>query len=269
LIKFEIVDHLLTRCLTKSFVSKIAKDIAMGGCVTKEQAITHTKHLDLVYSQAGTLYDMLPDAPIPSSDLATSKSLDTPPVDGVIFLVTQTPAKSSSKQKSFSNTSSNDSSHNLPSLGKTSEVHAVQSTTKEKSYKDKNKGKGKVKVDALKQGPPKSSIGDASQWKPNYPCLICEEDRYTKDRPRQSEVSRFLKGALVVLKEPFPSQQTQMVDQPQSSASSSSQVFMMTMPINVATRSKDYQTPTLKVGKEKEFTPYSSILSSSGPLHIE
>lgn len=60
-----------------------------------------------------------------------------------------------------------------------------------------------------------------------------------------------------------------MVDQPRSSSSSGSQVFMMSMPINVATRSKDYKTPTLIAGKDKKDAPSSSTPSSSSPLHIE
>jgi len=43
---------------------------------------------------------------------------------------------------------------------------------------------------------------------------------------------------------------------------------MMSTPINVATRSKYYQTPAPTVGKEKEATPSSSALSFV-PLHIE
>ena len=58
------------------------------------------------------------------------------------------------------------------------------------------------------------------------------------------------------------------LDQPQSSASLGSQVFMMSIPINVATRSKYYQTPALTAEKEKEATP-SSFTPSYGPLHIE
>lgn len=46
-------------------------------------------------------------------------------------------------------------------------------------------------------------------------------------------------------------------------------MFIMSMPINVATRSKYYQTPALIVGKEKEATLSSSATPSSGPLHIE
>ena len=68
------------------------------------------------------------------------------------------------------------------------------------------KGKGKGKVNAPKQGPPKSSIGESSQWKPKYPCLIFEEDHYTKDCPQRSKVSRLLKWTPAILKEPFPSQ---------------------------------------------------------------
>lgn len=53
-----------------------------------------------------------------------------------------------------------------------------------------------------------------------------------------------------------------MVDQPYSSTSTGSQVFMMNMPINVATRSKDYQTPTTR--KESESAASFSIPSTSG-----
>ena len=126
---------------------------------------------------------MLPDTPKPSSDLTTSKCPTTPPVDGVIVLMSQTTTKSSSKQKSISNTAPNNSSQNSPGPGKTSEVHVFQSTTMNKSYEGKKKGKGKGKADAPKQFPPKSFAGDASQWKAKYPCLICEEDHYTKDCP--------------------------------------------------------------------------------------
>jgi len=50
LIKFLIPDQLLTDWFTTSFVSPIARDIAMGACVTEEQAIARAQYLDLVYS---------------------------------------------------------------------------------------------------------------------------------------------------------------------------------------------------------------------------
>ena len=105
---------------------------------------------------------MLLDAPRPSSDLIASKSLATPPVDGVIDSMSQTPEKSSSKQKMVLNTGSNDPFGNSLGPHKTFEVHAIQSTIAEKSSKGKKKGKGKAKVDSPKQGPPKLSANNAS-----------------------------------------------------------------------------------------------------------
>jgi hypothetical protein len=34
----------------------------MGGAITKEETIARAQYLDLVYSQFGTLYDLLPNA---------------------------------------------------------------------------------------------------------------------------------------------------------------------------------------------------------------
>jgi hypothetical protein len=40
----------------------------MGNIVTKEQAIIHVQYLELVYSESGTLYDLIPNVPHPSND---------------------------------------------------------------------------------------------------------------------------------------------------------------------------------------------------------
>jgi len=158
----------------------------------------------------------------------------------------------------------------MSNSGNTSKVNAVQSTTTDKALKGKKKGKGKNKPDQPKQDSPKSPPEDDAKRKPKYPCLICDEDHYTKDCLRQSEVSRLFKGAPgtpVVLKESFPLQQTQMVAEPsQPSSSFGSQVFMAgTIPVHISTRAKEYLSPA---GKEPE-VPSSAPSSSSGPLHIE
>jgi hypothetical protein len=66
-----------------------------------------------------------------------------------------------------------------PSLGKTSEVNTVQSTTTGK-YKNKKKGKGKNKEDKTNNkqlDKPKMQPTDYKEKvKPRYPCLICRED---------------------------------------------------------------------------------------------
>ena len=114
-----------------------------------------------------------------------------------------------------------------------------------KASKGKKKGKAKNKSEQPKQDSSKPPSEEGAKCKPKYPCLICDEDHYTKDYPRQSEVSRLLKGAPgipAVLKEPFPSQQTQMVANPSSSSSPfGSQVFMAgSIPVHVTTRTKEY-----------------------------
>lgn len=81
-----------------------------------------------------------------------------------------------------------------------------------------------------------------------------------------------MKGTLAILKEPFPSQQTQLVYHPQSSTSSGSQIFMMqgSLPISVATLSKYYQTPQKKImEKQANDMPSTCTPPSFGPLHIE
>ena len=60
----------------------IARDVAMGGVVTEEQAISRDQYLDLVYSQSGTLYDLIPHAPCPITN--PSKPPAKTHVDGVV-----------------------------------------------------------------------------------------------------------------------------------------------------------------------------------------
>ena len=50
LIKASILDQLLADWFTKSLLPPIARDVAMGGVVTEEHAISRAQYLDLVYS---------------------------------------------------------------------------------------------------------------------------------------------------------------------------------------------------------------------------
>jgi hypothetical protein len=52
---------------------------------TEEQSILCAQHLDLIYSQSGTLYDNIPNAPCPSNYLRRHNS--RPHVDGVVGFV--------------------------------------------------------------------------------------------------------------------------------------------------------------------------------------
>lgn len=63
MVKAPILDALLADWFTKSLLPKISCDVAMSGVVTEEDVIRRAQHLDLIYSQSGTLYDIIPNAP--------------------------------------------------------------------------------------------------------------------------------------------------------------------------------------------------------------
>ena len=124
------------------------------------------------------MYDILTEAPRPG----TSKAPTTPLFDGVIGSVSQTSHKSSNgKQKS--NSSNNSTPQASPDSSKTAEVNTVQENPIDKTAKGKKKGKGRAKSDAPKPELSKPCADEGSQQKQKYPCLICEEDHYTKDCP--------------------------------------------------------------------------------------
>jgi hypothetical protein len=83
-IKLDLPDQLLVEWFTKSFMNDISKDIFMGGVVTEEHAISRAQYLGLVYSQMGTLYDLLPDAPCPYTTNTSTNPIASHSVDGVI-----------------------------------------------------------------------------------------------------------------------------------------------------------------------------------------
>ena len=62
----------------------------MSEVVTEEDVIRRAQHLDLIYSQSGTLYDIIPQAPRPSNDkLWTALGLHA---DGMIGSISTTSA---------------------------------------------------------------------------------------------------------------------------------------------------------------------------------
>ena len=80
-----IPDALLIDWFTKMLLPKISCDVAMSGAVTEEDVIRHAQHLDLIYSQLGTLYDIIPQASRPSN--GKSQTAPGPHADGMIGFV--------------------------------------------------------------------------------------------------------------------------------------------------------------------------------------
>jgi hypothetical protein len=213
LIKLELPDQLLAEWFTKSFVNEIGKDIAMGGVVTEEQAISHAQYLDLVYSQTGTIYDFLPELPRPGTSSTSTTPAASHAANGVIGTThTHSHSVSSTTPKSTSSNVQNALSPATPA-GKTSEVNVVQSTPTGKNKSKKGRGKNKEgKNNNQTEQPKNTHVEDWDKRKPRYPCLICGDDHYTKDCPRRAEVTKFLQGTPkpstpAVLFQPFPSQQ--------------------------------------------------------------
>jgi hypothetical protein len=128
MIKVMIPDILLAEWFTKSLLPPIAHDVAMGGAVTEEETIARAQYLDLVYSQYGTLYDLLSNASRANTD--PSKPTSSSHADGVIGSIK---TQSISQSTTLSSTS--------PQT-QISEVNAVQSAPSQQSggkKKTKNK----------------------------------------------------------------------------------------------------------------------------------
>jgi hypothetical protein len=167
LIKLELPDQLLAEWFTKSFVNEIGKDIAMGGIVMEEQAISHAQYLDLVYSQMGTLYDLLPDLPRPNASSTSTTPATSHATDGVI-------GTAQIQSHSISNTNPKSSSSNVqhaPSPAtpteKTSKVNAIQSTPAGKNKTKKGRGKNKEGKNNTQAEKPKTTpIDDRDKHKP-------------------------------------------------------------------------------------------------------
>jgi hypothetical protein len=189
---------------------------------------------------------------------------------------------SSNNPKSISSNVQNASSP-TPPTGKTSEVNSVQSTPTGKNKSKRGKGKNKEDKNNPQTEKTKTPpVDDRDKRKPRYPCLICGDDHYTKDCPRQVEVTKFLQGTQkpptpAVLSQPFPSQQqTQLVIHDQPSPSNTSYVLMCTgdskkNDITLTTQAKDYSSSKEKVDviPPSLVQPSPTTPPTNGPLHLE
>ena len=113
----------------------------MGGVFNEEQAISRAQYLDLVYSQSGTLYDLIPHAPQTTID--PSKPITETPTDGILGSVqTETTSKYSKKQTTTPSNKQAPPTKTASSLVASTEVNVVQST---ESSGEKKKGKNEPK----------------------------------------------------------------------------------------------------------------------------
>jgi hypothetical protein len=213
LIKATIPDQLLDEWFTKSLLPPIARDVTMGGFVTEEEAIARAQYLDLVYSQYGTLYELIPNAPCTSID--PSKPSSTAHADGIIGVVkTQSPSPSVGPTNCIvlAPTTSSTSLSSTSPLTQAYEVNVVQFATPQQS-RERKKTKNKPKKNNNHNENPKTpthppALEKQAHRKPKFWCLIYGDDHYTRDCPHRDEVAKNFKGNSqpVVLTRPFPQQ---------------------------------------------------------------
>jgi hypothetical protein len=170
-----------------------------------------------------------------------------------------------------------------PPTGKTSKVNSVQSTLAGKNKSKKGKGKNNEdKNNPQSKNTKTQPVDDKDKRKLRYPCLICGDDHYTKDCPRQAKVTKFLQDTPklptpAVLSQPFPfQQQAQLIIHDQPSHSTTSYVLMCIgdskkNDITLTTRAKDYSSSKEKVDEipPSLVQPYPTTPPTNGPLHLE
>ena len=113
----------------------------------------------MVYSQSGTLYDLIPQAPHPSTDPA--KPSKEVPVDGIVGSIQSPSAAKPAKQTQTA----------TPSSPKVSvEVNSIQST---QTSSNKKKGKNRNKKPGNQQETPRSTNDDNDKGKGRLNILLC------------------------------------------------------------------------------------------------
>ena len=108
----------------------------MSGEVTKEQAILHAQHLDLIYSQADTLYNISPHVPWSSNE--NIRLAPGPHANGAVGLASSTVAtqlvgKFSQMTLSVNPTNAAPITTSITMSSQSFEVNYVQTTTSETS----------------------------------------------------------------------------------------------------------------------------------------
>jgi len=150
------------------------------------------------------------------------------------------------------------------------DIHVVESSTAKSKFGGKRKGKKKNKADKFSKEKPEKIESTDEKRKPCYPCLICDEEHFTRDYPHRIEVAKIIKGSQTptVLKDPFPSQDSKMIG---SSSNASEEPIMMMSHVRIATRSQDYGSKNPVGGKEVESSNSNPSTSTPGsdPLQIE
>jgi hypothetical protein len=264
MVKTYVPDQLLAEWFIKSLLPAITEDVAKGGVVTEEQVIARAQYLDLVYTQSGTLYDKIPDAPRPEFSIPPppKSNSDSHAGDGVIGTANTNPKRTNQKK------ARKDSNQNAHEEVLASEVNAVSTDKgKETNQPGSKKKQNKGKKNKQGESSPKKNSSNPPGNRKRYPCQICDDkDHNTKDCPFKAELKRFFKSphTSTVSSDQFPNPGQNLVD---SGNASPSQVLMLSISKQqndalISTRNKDYGNPQVSNDKGKD-QPSSSTTTSA------
>ena len=286
MIKADIPDQFLVDWFVKCLLPYIAKDVALSGVTTEEEAILRAQQLDLVYSQSRVLYQIFPNAPRAETD--PTKPTPGPHADGVIGSTANAVSQVANAMGQLSLHSNGLTAHSSsPSAQKStppSDILSVQKATTKGGQQPGGKKKGKnQKKDTTASGGNTNAGGDKKERrKVKFPCKLCLEDHLTHHCPKMEEAKRLLeqKDAQpqpAVLTNPFPPQAQQMVvgtnvpappqggnqgAPPQGGGPSNAVVCFCESDVHVQTRARNYDVP------EKESKGKEPSTSQSAPLQI-
>jgi hypothetical protein len=275
LIKVPVPPAFLLEWFLKSLVPQLSKDVATSGVFSEEEAIMRAQQFELIYSQSGLLYTILPDAP--RSILDKTRQRAGPHADGIVGSAQTKPAEQLTKQLqqlSIQHSAASQTTSLAAPPTQMSEVHSVQMTNPKANQQPEGKKKQRKKSKGDKKPNDKAGEGTIEKRKARYPCNLCAEDHPTHLCPRLTEAQKFVtQQQQAVLTNPF--QHGQNLTQasastekgshkncPPPNASSSANIYMMKSDAFIATRAHDYSKPSASdKGKEAEIP--------SLPLQIE
>ena len=160
--------------------------------------------------QSGMLHEKIPD--LPKQNQITTAPSGSHAANGMIGIVNTKSKKKSSKNSSPIITLP-DSLIGDSSVEISADIHVVATSTTKSKSGSKNKGKKKNKTDKNSKGKLEKMESTDEKRKPCYPCLICDEEHFTRDFPHRAEVAKIVKGSQMsaVLKDPFTTQDSKMI----------------------------------------------------------
>jgi hypothetical protein len=142
LIKVPVPPAFLLEWFLKSLVPQLSKDVATSGVFSEEEAIMRAQQFELIYSQSGLLYTILPDAP--RSILDKTRQRAGPHADGIVGSAQTKPAEQLTKQLqqlSIQHSAASQTTASAAPPTQTSEVHSIQTTNPKANQQPEGKKK--------------------------------------------------------------------------------------------------------------------------------